>query len=402
MAFDNTCMTILSKCFFPLCLVMVFLDPTISLAQSESGDNAALNATVHAVCGREVVMIGESATHGDGHTESFKVALVERLVNDCGFDSVFFEASHYEFINISRQLRLSKAVTADQVSDAIGGLWKFDEEFKPLVPFLLNKAINGTISLGGLDDQLGQLGQDYSNVTLLNNLTMVLPKPESQECNDVLHRRVYSEGYTEADGPKVLTCLAEIRRYYASDGSKDRVNIDEWLEMIDAIGRWIKRDGFSTGDQIVARDRSMFQDFQWLRQQQPKRHKAILWMATVHAAKKGDPSWGDRTGANFGSLMHQQYGARGFSLGFSALEGTYRQGRETHEQPVAPVDSLEARTFLNTNAEAFFIGPEQLSSFGTIPAAIFSHSYKARPWIEYVDGVVIFRKEHAPIRSSRN
>lgn len=92
---------------------MVFLDPTISLAQSESDDNAALNATVHAVCGREVVMIGESATHGDGHTESFKVALVERLVNDCGFDSVFFEASHYEFINISRQLRLRKAVTAD-------------------------------------------------------------------------------------------------------------------------------------------------------------------------------------------------------------------------------------------------------------------------------------------------
>ena len=77
MAFDNTCMTIFSRFLFLLCLVMVFFDPTISLAQSESDDNAALNATVYAVCGREVVMIGESATHGDGHTESFKVALVE-------------------------------------------------------------------------------------------------------------------------------------------------------------------------------------------------------------------------------------------------------------------------------------------------------------------------------------
>jgi erythromycin esterase-like protein len=324
------------------------------------------------------------------------VALVENLVNDCGFDSVFFEASHYEFINISRQLRLSKAVSTDQVSAAIGGLWKFDEEFKPLVPFLLTKAINGTISLGGLDDQLGQLGQDYSNATLLANLIMVLPKPESQECNNALHRRVYSEGFTEADGPKVLACLADIRRYYATDESKDRVTRDEWLEMIDAVQRWVKRDALSAGEQTVARDRSMFQDFQWLRQQNPKRHKAIIWMATVHAAKKGDPTWGDRTGANFGALMHQQYGARAFSLGFSALEGSYRQGRETHEQPVAPSDSLEARMLRDTNADAVFTGPEQLSSFGTIPAAIFRHSYQTLPWSDYVDGVVIFRNEHAP------
>ncbi len=378
------------------------LGPRISLGQAENGDDAALNAAVRAACGKQVVMIGESATHGDGHTESFKVALVEKLVNNCGFDSVFFEASHYEFINISRHLRLSKAVTTDQVSAAIGGLWKFDEEFKPLIPFLQAKAIDGTISLGGLDDQMGLVGQDYSNVTLPANLSMVLPKPESQECNDVLHRRIYSQDYTEADKSKLVTCLTDIRRCYASDESKDRVNREEWLEMIDAIRRWVNRDGLSAGDQTVARDRSMFQDFEWLRHQQPKRHKAIIWMATVHAAKKGDPTWGDRTGANFGSLMHQEYGARCFSLGFAAFEGSYRQGRGVREQPTAPVDSLEARMFHDTTAEAVFIGPQQLSSFGTIPAAIFRHSYQSLPWSEYVDGVVIFRKEHAPTSSRQN
>ena len=399
---NNTDMTPIAKLSLGLLTLAIFFSPKTSVGQSGGSDGAVLEETVHAVCEREVVMIGESATHGDGHTESFKVALVEKLVNECGFDSVFFEASHYEFINISRKLRSSKAVTADQVSAAIGGLWKFDDEFKPLVPFLLTKAIDGTIALGGLDDQLGQLGQDYSNVALLANLTMVLPKPESDQCGDVLHHRVYSEGYTEADAPQVLTCLADIRRYYAKDESRDRANTNEWLEMIDAIQRWVGRDALSAGDQTVARDRSMYRNYRWLRQQQPKRHKTILWMATVHAAKKGDPTWGDRTGANFGSLMHQEYGVKAFSLGFSALGGTYRQGRETHEQPTAPTDSLEARTFKDTSADTVFVGPRDLSSLGTIPAAIFRHSYQTLPWNNYVDGVVIFRKEHAPTGSRKN
>lgn len=395
-------MATVPKFFFTLFLAGFLLKPTTSFAQSRDGDDAALNASLQASCGRQVVMIGESATHGDGHTESFKVALVKRLVNECGFDSVFFEASHYEFINISRQLRLNKAVTADQISAAIGGLWRFDQEFHSLVPFLLANAVDGKISLGGIDDQLGQFGQDYSNVTLLANLTMVLPKPESQQCSDALHRRVYSDGFTEADGPKVLTCLADIRRYYVADKSKDRISNSEWLEMIDAIQRWVKRDPLSAGDQTVARDRSMFQDFQWLRQQQPKRHKVILWTATVHAAKRGDPTWGDRTGLNFGSLVSHQCGGRAFTLGFSALEGTYRQGGETRNQPAAPVDSLEAQALRGTNAPAVFLGPAQLFSAGTVPAAIFRHSYQTLPWSEYIDGVVIFRDEHAPTRDKMN
>jgi erythromycin esterase-like protein len=395
-------MTLIAKLSLSLLILAAFLSPQVSVGQSDGSDGAALQETVHAVCKREVVLIGESATHGDGHTESFKVALVEKLVNECGFDSVFFESSHYEFINISRHLRASKAVTTDQVYAAIGGLWKFDDEFKPLVPFLLTKAIEGRIALGGLDDQLGQLGQDYSNVALLANLTMVLPKSESDQCRDVLHRRVYSEGYTDADAPKVLTCLTDIGHDYAEDKSRDRVNTNEWLEMIDAVQRWVRRDVLSAGNQIVARDRSMYQNYLWLRQQQPKLHKTILWMATVHAAKKGDPTWGDRTGANFGALIHQEYGAKAFSLGFSALEGTYRQGREAHEQPTAPTDSLEARTFKDASADAVFVGLGELSPLGTIPAAIFRHSYQTLPWSEYVDGVVIFRKEHAPTGSRKN
>ena len=85
-------------------------------------------------------MLGESSTHGDGHTVAFKAALIERLVDRCGFDSVFFEASHYQFIHFKQSLRLGRAVTAADLLSSVGGLWEFDQEFQPLASFLVARA----------------------------------------------------------------------------------------------------------------------------------------------------------------------------------------------------------------------------------------------------------------------
>ena len=384
-----------------LLLFFVVAHPANAIAPQDSGDEIALKVVTHQLCQRQVVMLGESASHGDGHTEAFKVALVEKLVNECGFDSVFFEASHYEFININRHLRGSKAVSVDQVSAAIGGLWKFDQEFQPLVPFLLEKAVAGKIFLGGIDDQLGELGQDYANVVMIGNLTMVLPQPESQECGLALHRRIYSEdaeadGYPKSDRAEISTCLSDIRSYYAEDKSKDRTNDEEWLEMIDATQRWISRDSLPDAEQIVARDKSMFRNFQWLRRQRPRRHKVILWAATVHIAKQADPTWADHTGTNFGSFVHQEYGARAFSLGFAVLTGTYRRGHDVHDQPTAPRDSVEVQALGESGLDAVYVGPAQLKAMGTRPGAIFRHSYQTLKWSNFLDGVVVFRMEFPP------
>ena len=75
-------------------------------ARIKPGDNDALTAATQELCHTQIAMLGESASHEDGHTHAFKDALVERLIDQCGFDSVFFEASHYEFINLNRRLRM--------------------------------------------------------------------------------------------------------------------------------------------------------------------------------------------------------------------------------------------------------------------------------------------------------
>lgn len=345
-------------------------------------------------------MLGESATHGDGHTEAFKVALVERLVNECGFDSVFFEASHYEFLNIERRLRTGQAVSADQVSSATKGFWRFDREFQALIPFLLARAQAGQISLGGIDDQLGEVGQDFANVGMITELTGLLPQQHRQECGEALHRRIYSndsQAASESDRSQLTTCLSAMQVAVAADKTTDPVGREERQEMISSVQRWISRDFASDAEQIVARDRSMFQNFQWLRRQQPRRHKVIVWAATVHLARQGDPTWGDRTGTNFGSYVHKEYGSRTFSLGFTALSGSYRQGRrDVHELPSAPAESLEAKALRGSQADAVYVGPAQLAAMGTIPAAIFRHAYQTLPWADLLDGVVEFRAERPP------
>ena len=156
---------------FLMALLSVLLCPCFLSASADIGDEDALKTVTRDLCGREIVMLGESATHGDGHTEAFKVALVERLVNECGFDNVVFEASHYEFINLARRLRTEQTVSAEQVFSATKGFWRSDREFQPLIPFLLAKAQSGQISLGGMDDQLGEVGQEYANVEMISELT---------------------------------------------------------------------------------------------------------------------------------------------------------------------------------------------------------------------------------------
>jgi erythromycin esterase-like protein len=371
-------------------------------ALAEPGDDKALTAATQSLCHSQVAALGESATHEDGHTHAFKVALVERLVNECGFDSLFFEASHYEFLNLERRLRTGQSVTGGEISAAVGGLWKFNQEFQPLVSFVLARAEAGRLFLGGVDDQLGQAGQDYANIEMVTELTNLLPQQQRQDCSAALHRRIYSDyskaaPYSQSDRSKMDTCLAEMQRGAATDKTTDREGREERQEMISAIQRWISRDFGSDAESMVNRDRSMFQNLEWLRKQQPRRHKVIIWAATVHIAKQADPTWADHTGTNFGSFVHRKYGARAFSLGFSALTGSYRQGsREVRDMPAAPPDSVESQAVRASDSDATFVGPAQLTATGTAPGAFFRHSYQKLSWSSFLDGVVVFREEHPP------
>lgn len=376
-----------------------------ALAQTRpaaSEDEEALASATHGLCKAKVAMLGEIATHGDGHTLAFKVSLVERLVDQCGFNAVFFEANQDEFLHLDQQLRNHQSVTPQDLLTAVGGIWKFYKEFQPLSPFLLDRAREGRVTLAGLDDQLAQLGQTYANEAMIVQFARLLPAAEQQDCISAFHKRVYfdysaDEPYSEADKSQMELCLTKEKAAVAVEGAMSPDVKEEWLEMLSATKRWIDRDLSPEGEKMANRDRSMFQTFRWQQQRLPKNSKIIVWAATIHIAKRGNPTWGDRAGTNLGSFLHQEFGERAKSLGFSAMGGSFRQGKGNFPLvPQPPADSVEATAFQGSHGDAVYIGSKQLTALGARPGAFFLHSYQTLPWSEFLDAVVVFRAEHPP------
>ncbi len=362
--------------FGALILLSICASAYPQMGISAPDDGKALEVATQVLCKTQVAMVGEIATHGDGHTLAFKVALVERLVDQCGFDAVFFEANQEEFLNMNLRLRSGNAVNADELLTAVGGIWKFYREFQPLAPFLLTRAQAGRVYLGGLDDQLAQLGQDYANLGMITELTGLLAEPERQDCNTALHKRIFYEypenaPYAETDRAEITLCLEAMQAASGSSKTATDLVIRDQEEMISATRRWISRDFSNEGESMANRDRSMFQTFEWLQSRLPKKHKVIIWAATVHIAKLGDPAWGDHAGTNLGSFIHKRYGNRARSLGFSAVAGSFRQRKGKFPAlPVPPADSVEVEALQGTKASAVYVRSKQLKAMGVRPGAL--------------------------------
>lgn len=222
-----------------------------------------MRAALRDLCHREVAVLGE-ATHADGHTESFKAALIERLVRRCGFRAVVFEGSLYEFLGFARAKREGRAREA-MVGNAIGGLWKFETEVMPLTHFLYERAMAGQITVGGMDDQLGGLDQPFANDAMPAMLAQRLPTDRAAVCRTALDRRINlrsDNAHPNSDSFKSFTrkCVADIRATLRQEGMADRERA-ELTVMLDGIERQLKRDSLSRAEYTKDRDRSMYDEF---------------------------------------------------------------------------------------------------------------------------------------------
>lgn len=400
-------MSCIKPCTLTAFVVLFFLLVCLRVRaqQVPSQDEAALSAAANELCHARIAMLGEIATHGDGHTLAFKVDLVKRLIDRCGFDSVLFEANQEEFLHLEQRLRSRQAVDSDDLLMAAGGLWRFYKEFQPLAPYLLERAQAGRVLLGGLDDQLGQFGQSYANDVMLSEFTRLLPEAERQGCATALRRRVYSDyevasPYSRFDQSLLKNCLDHVQAAADTDATTTGPAGIERGEMISATRRWIERDFVLDDEAVASRDRSMYQTFEWWMRHHPKAHKVIVWAATVHIAKQVPPAWSGYPKANFGSFIHDRYGHHAAALGFSALTGSYRQTKsKSPTLPVAPEDSIEAQSLQAGSADAVYVNPRELKALGKRPGAFFYHSYQTLDWSQFLSGAVVFRSEHPPTDS---
>jgi erythromycin esterase-like protein len=374
-------------------------------APVDIADVRALDAVTKDLCDKQVALLGE-AQHGDGHTEAFKAALVERLVTRCHFNAVFFEASAYEFFGFNRDLREGKPVTADRIGAAIGGLWKFDREFQPLIPFLFEAAKAHRVTLGGIDGQLSGFEQPYANDTMPAELAAHLAPPRAAECRETFRRRIYSDypagmAYDATARADILRCVEDMTR--AVDAAPDTPTRAERREMLRNIAVFTEADallgrtdpsGQPTGF-IAARDHAMYRNFRWLAGRLPPAAKIIVWSATAHIAKDAtaDPAFANLR--NFGSYLHADYGARACAVGVSAQSGAYRYSRR-NDRPLDTPPPGSPEAIASTSNGTAYLGPAQLAKIGNAPGAAFGHAYHPANWNRALDGLIVFGTEYPP------
>ena len=358
-------------------------------ACAEAGPTDAMSEVLAATCDLTTVFVGEDPNHGEGATITFKAALVEQLVGECGFEQVVFEASFYEFSDIARAVEAGEPLTEERLRTAVGGLWSDTAEFAPLVPVLVEGVNAGTLRVGGIHDQLPQRGQDYANDIMGGELMAVLPTERAEECTERLRRRIYS--FLPENGPYDVEARSEVQRCIAEaeaslpEGSWERA-------MAGSLSRVVARDLKGRDAAIRGRSASMAANLAvW---QPDAARKTIVWTATVHAARR-DTELGNGTVApNLGRIVEARAGEPAYILAFSALSGSTRMmDGTTPYVPTPSPGSLEATAFAGTEADAVFLDRDDLIELGTVPGAALAAREEVRAWHELVDGVVVFREQ---------
>jgi erythromycin esterase-like protein len=375
---------------------------------------AQMNGTdpvVHALCGKSVALLGESPVHGFGKTLEFKVELVRRLVDECHYNALFVESGTYDYINIHKKLKSGQDVTDAMISAAIGGIWA-TKEVQPLIPFLREKLKAGSVTLGGLDDQLGR--GTYAQHEMPSDLVQYLEGDERSRCLATLQKHTlwqytHDAPYGPSDKAKIIGCLdqieARIEAHLSPPGESKAPWAEEDRNMIDSLKRNFARDfpeeSAKGADPDVTwmneRDRSMYLNFRWLLSRLPSHSKVIVWAATVHTAKdlSGVSGFVDRV--PLGSYIRRDFKDRAFTLGFSAYSGSYAfVGQPVRPLDAAPDTSLESRSFANRDTDTVYLSLKQLRKFGSVGARPLGTSFNTARWDNVLDGLIVFREEHAP------
>ncbi|WP_342380479.1 erythromycin esterase family protein [Myxococcus stipitatus] len=403
-----------------LLLLLSLLSGCASVPKGEAPRAAApvsdMDRIVGDLCGKQLALLGEEAHHGSGRTVAFKVELVRRLVEECQFDAFFIEAGTYDFVNIAERLKAGASVDEALVATAIGGLWAH-QEMAPLVPFLTQRLNAGTLVAGGLDDQLNR--DTYAHRQMTAELLPLLEGARREACGAELERYMgwrYDDAhpYTAETVGRIRGCFSEMASALSRPQAAGGARTQGYLQMVHSLDRFFERQaaGFSPSP-VQGRDwgayngraRSMFTNLEWLLAQSERPRKAIVWLATIHAAKDFGALDGDlREAIPFGSFVQARFGADAFVLGFSAHGGSYAPVSNKRTQVLEPAraDSLEGWAFSGqASDDTRYLDAGQLRDLGSRAARPISYAWMTGPWATVLDGLVVFREESPPTALAR-
>ena len=351
----------------------------------DAESSVEVDSLVRDVCGKTVVLLGEEPHHGGGHTLEIKSELVQRLIERCGFNAVYFESGVYEFADLDRRLAAGTSAP-EQVADAIGGLWSVSSAIDPLVGYLYAQASAGRIRLAGLDPQLASATSGYEKGALADDLMQGLNEPRRSTCAEVISRRTNWRYDTEhpddaAERDRLVECFRE---------AGDAAQPDSVFSVLARATQAILTNPPGGGPGWETRERQMAHLFRWHQRQSPGASRAIVWTANVHAARYSESVSG--AVRPFGDELQAEYGDRLSSIAFTALGGAY--GRRDSTPIAAGPESLEARVLADGAKPLRYLPKAALAELGVVDALLLNYDKTRRAdWSLLFDGAVVLREE---------
>lgn len=368
------------------CTASLFSHPLAPVARAqERVASSVVDGVVSAVCQKQIVLLGELPTHGEALAFEAKSKIVDRLISQCGFGAVLFEAPVYDFVGLERSSKAGKA-SADQLDNAIGRFW-WTRELAPWRRALFDAAAKQRIVLGGIDDQVS-ITSLYGRANLAELVAAASAEGQATACRQTVTRNLNytydtATPFDEPEQRRLQQCARDAAARSAANRSFDAAD----RVMLENFSRYADRQ--PAGDQWT-RDESMSRNVAWHLDRLPPNTKVIVWTATVHAAKQRGAS----AGVPMGARIVERWGERVGSVGFTAFGGfTSRAARPAAAIAEAPADSLEAKA--TTDSTSAFLNAKALRALGPISSRLLG-KFTTDTWSNYFDVVVVFRQEVAP------
>jgi erythromycin esterase-like protein len=376
------------RAYFSLiaCIASVAWLPVGTVARAqEHAAQSIVDGVVHAVCQKQIVLLGELPTHGEAHAFDAKSRIADRLIAQCGFTAVLFEAAIYDFLGLERAAQ-TRTATPEQLDNAIGRFW-WTRELTPWRRALFEAATRQRVVVGGLDDQVS-ITSHYAKAALPRLIAAASSESTATECRHTVSRHVgwtydANNPFDEREQLRLQQCAGNAAGAAAANRSHDAAD----RVMLESFARYAdrQRPGVTSG-----RDESMYRNLVWYLDRLPANSRVVIWTATVHAARQR----GSRSEVPLGARVVERWGDRVATVGFTAYAGyTSMAGRPPSPISDAPPDSLEATA--TREAAWALLDSENLRAIGRVPSRLLG-KFVSETWSDYFDAVVVIRQEAAP------
>lgn len=341
---------------------------SIDPSDQDFRDLQALKSSLHGV---RLVLLGE-ATHGDGATFLAKTRIVEFLHEELGFDVLIFESGFYDCARASQEL--TRGAAFDTVfRQCVWSMWAERQQVQPLISYLeRSRHTARPIALAGLDPGFllapssSFFAQDLRAFVVRTRALLAQPEAELQSFlsfTDKLYGYTTRQGTppSSADVEAFAVTATRLAGLVAQDGTLAQHDREYWARVLENLASHARFRLLSRGVPPIAaveqRDAHMARNALSLLRHQFAGRKAIIWSASLHAARNLSAIHVDndqpspfgitlqemyRTKKVMGDYLWSELGRSMYSMMFTASQGQYAGGAQPTQLEPPPPGSLEA------------------------------------------------------------